>query len=276
MRIHPVNAQSAATSFSSASSSIQDALHGSRHQTIPAVRREQAETLNVQRIALAHGRRRDCVVRLLGELARVLPIVIEGTALEPADHPADHLGRVGRRVLPEDGAAEGTRDGGIEDAIVEGFLVVDGQEERVDPAQGGNVGFDDRDDRCGRVRSEDGRRREEVGSHGDGWVCAGGITTMLLLLLLLLTWWDGKRWCLRRRERRRGFGHGWCLRWRGGVPWRFLLLEKGQNRRLLGARHVGIVRGTNSPCCLLGLWKRGSVQRSKISHKEAMFFKTLA
>lgn len=72
--------------------------------------------------------------------------------------------------MPEDGAAEGARDGGVEDAIVEGFLVVDGEEKRVDAAQGGDVGFDDGDDRRRGVGGEDGRRGKGVGVQGDCWV----------------------------------------------------------------------------------------------------------
>lgn len=147
-------------------------------------------------------------------------------------------------------------------------MVVDGQEERVDPAQGGDVGFDDGDDGRGGVGREDGRRREEVGVDGDGWVCAGG------MLLLLLSRCDGQRWCLRRRwERRSGFGDGWCLRWRGSVPWRWLLLEKGQNRRLLGARHVAIVKGATVGDAFLKYGTEAVSRKSRISHKEAMFLR---
>lgn len=104
-------------------------------------------------------------MRLLGQVARVSSIirVVKGTAFKPADNPANHLGRVGGVVLPEDGTAESSRDGWVEDAVVEGFLVVDGQEERVDSAEGGNVGFDDGDDCRGGVRGEDGRRRGVYG-----------------------------------------------------------------------------------------------------------------
>lgn len=101
-------------------------------------------------MAQAHGRRGDRAGDLVGEAGGVPAIVlrVEGAGLEAAYDTAYHDGGLAGLVLEEDDAAEEAGLGWVEDGLVEGVGVADGQEERVDAPQCADVrvchGYDPR------------------------------------------------------------------------------------------------------------------------------------
>lgn len=146
-----------------------DVVHGGGDEAQGAVGREEAQGLDVQVL-----RARSAVVRV-------------GGGLDAADDAADDF-RFGAVVGPGDDARERVVDG----ALVEGVRVADGEEQRVDAAEGVDV--------VGGDGTDGGFAGEAVGGEGcDGDYLVFIVRALLLFfargdILLLLSWYRSWRW----------------------------------------------------------------------------------
>lgn len=124
------------------------------------VRRQQHQRLDVQRVGLGVGRRRLQDLELGGPRGGR----DEGRRLGPADQAADYFGGRGGGgvVVPEQHAAEGSGEERVGQTLVEGVWVVDGEQQRGDSPESGDVVRED---------GRDGGLRVQV-----GWLCRQGQT----------------------------------------------------------------------------------------------------